>query len=177
VANQTTTNITFTGITMSISFNAASVPVTETSFSPIPAGNYNVKINDAVMKPFAGNKPGRKLTLTLELLDGQFARRKLWKDLNVEHAEAEQRGYAQKDLASLMRCINVQNIDEQTLHLLCNKPLKIRVIVKQDKTYGDKNEIKGFEALGQGQVMPSMPTMPAAPAANAAPQAPWAKAA
>ena len=113
--------------------------------------------------------------LTIEVLDGQFARRKLWSNLNVEHESVETRGYAQKDLASLMRAINVPNVDEHTLHMLCNKPLRVRVTIKKDDTYGDKNEIKGFEAIAQGAAMPTAPSMPAANAAPAAPVAPWAK--
>lgn len=160
---------------MAFSFNANSVSVEATSFTPIPAGNYNAKVTEAAMRVLKSGK-GRALALTFEVLDGQFARRKIWHTLNVEHESTDTRGYAQKDLSILMRCINVPNIEENTLHQLCNKPLKIRVVIKQDATYGDKNEIKGFEALGQG-AMPSMPAMPAAPAANTAPQAPWAKAA
>lgn len=162
---------------MSFSFNAASVPATDTSFSPIPAANYNVKITEAAMRPLKSGK-GRALALTIEVLDGQFARRKLWSNLNVEHESVETRGYAQKDLASLMRAINVQNLEEHALHMLCNKPLRVRVVIKQDATYGDKNEIKGFEAIAQGSVIPtSAPTAPAANSAPAAPVAPWAKAA
>lgn len=160
---------------MSFSFNAASVPVTETSFSPIPAANYNVKVTEAIMRPLKSGK-GRALALTIEVLDGQFSRRKLWSNLNVEHESVETRGYAQKDLASLMRAINVPNVDEHTLHMLCNKPLRVRVTIKKDDTYGEKNEIKGFEAIAQGAAMPSAaPSMPAANAAPAAPVAPWAK--
>lgn len=162
---------------MSFSFNANSVSVEATSFTPIPAGNYNAKITEAAMRVLKSDK-GRALALTFEVLDGQFARRKIWHTLNVEHESTETRGYAQKDLAILMRCINLPTVEESTLHQLCNKPIKVRVIVKQDATYGDKNEIKGFEALGQGMQIPqAMPSMPAAPAANTAPTAPWAKAA
>lgn len=156
------------------SFDATTVQPQD-SFSPIPAGTYNARATKAEMRPLkSGN--GLALALTFQVMDGQYANRQVFANLNVQHTNPDAQRIAQQQLSTLCHAVGALKISETTLHLLCNKPVRIRVKIRQDPQYGDRNEISGFEAA------PGLARMPSsAPAAVAAqPQAaavpPWAAA-
>ena len=159
------------------SFNAATV-APDVSRELIPAGTYNARIIESDVKPLkSGNGDG--LSLTFEILDGPHAKRRIWASLNVKHNNPVAQNIGQQQLSSICHVTGVMNLQETSqLH---NRPLKIRVKIRKDEQYGDKNEIGGYEAAVGG--MPTIQVQQAnaghmqapaqAPAAKAA--SPWAK--
>lgn len=159
----------------SFSFNAANV-APDTTRDLIPAGTYTARIIESDYKPLkSGNGDG--LSLTFEIIEGTHTKRRVWASLNVKHNNPTAQGIAQQQLSSICHATGVMNLAETSqLH---NRPLKIRVKIRKDEQYGDKNEIGGYEAVGGASQMPSIatqqsPSQMQAPAA--APKAsPWAK--
>jgi len=159
------------------SFNAATV-APDVSRDLIPAGTYNARIIESDVKPLkSGNGDG--LSLTFELLDGPNVKRRVWASLNVKHNNPTAQSIAQQQLSSICHATGVMNLQETSqLH---NRPLKIRVKIRKDDAYGDKNEIGGYEPAGGSAIPPiqtqqmQAPQMQAtAPAAGPKPS-PWAK--
>ncbi len=138
------------------------------SLDPIPAGTYLAQVTESALRPLkSGNGDG--LQLTFEVLDGPFARRKVWMNLNVRHNNGTAQQIGQQQLSALCHAVGVLRLADTTqLH---NKPVRIRVAIRKDEQYGDKNEIKGFEAAA-GVAAPSLAAQKSAP--PRAP-APWAK--
>jgi hypothetical protein len=165
---------------MFFQFDASAVePQKALDNSPIPAGTYTAHVIESAVKPLkSGN--GNGMFLTFEILEGPSAKRRVWTTLNVQHSNPDTQSIAQKQLSALCHAVHVIRMtDTSQLH---NKPLKIRVTIKKDEQYGDRNEVKGYEPIGSAGVMP-MPgaTIPTPPAANTAPAAapgaktaPWA---
>lgn len=162
----------------SFSFNAADV-APDTSRDIIPAGTYVARISESSYEPMkSGN--GHAVKLTLDILDGPFKNRKLWTQLNVKHTNEVAQKIGQQQLSAICHAVGVMNMqDTQQLH---NKPLKVRVKIRQDAQYGDKNEVSGYEAIGSGAapgVQPIATTQsstPASPATfGAAGSKPWMK--
>lgn len=157
-------------------FDASTVAPQE-SFAPIPAGTYNARAIKAEMRPLkSGN--GVSLSLQFQIIDGPHANRQIFTGLNVQHTNPDAQRIAQQQLSNLCHAVGALKISETTLHLLCNKPVRIRVKIRQDPQYGDRNEISGFEAMPGVAKMPSMPAAATAPAqqAPAAAVPPWAQA-
>lgn len=159
------------------SFNTANV-APDTSRDLLPAGVYNARIIESSVAPLkSGNGDGLKLTF--EIIDGPSAKRRVWTSLNVKHINPDTQKWGQQDLRKICVAVGVPNMEDTTqLH---NRPLKIKVIIKKDEGYGDKNEVKGYEpaAAGFAAVPPAIQTQStaAAPAQTAAkPSAPWAAA-
>jgi hypothetical protein len=156
-------------------FDATTVePQKPMESSPLPAGTYTAHIIESDVKDLkSGN--GRGIALTFEILDKEFAKRRVWTNLNVQHTNPVAQQIGQQQLSSICRSINVIRMTETSqLHM---KPMKIRVKIRKDEQYGDKNEITGYEPMPGGMTvpMPGSAPAPAAPAANATPVAPWAK--
>lgn len=150
-------------------FDATTVAPQDT-FDCLPAGIYIAQATDSEIKPLkSGN--GSALNFTFTVLDGQFAGRKLFARLNIQHSNKTAEDIAQKQLSQLCHAAGVLKVsDSSQLH---NKPVKIKVSIRKDDSgqYGDQNEIKAFEAIKSiaaptGFVPPPPP--PRAPAAT-----PW----
>lgn len=151
----------------------------DTSFDPIPAGWYNAIIDESEMKPTRDGS-GAYLALRFNIIDGQYAGRKVFTRLNLRNQNPVAQDIAQKQLSSICHAVNVMQIqDSSQLHAL---PMQIRVKVTNDPTgqYDPSNEISGYKAVGagngQGVAAPlaapayTAPAAPVAPAAPAQPQ-------
>lgn len=171
-----------------LNFNAEGIDTTS-QFDAIPAGDYEAMVTDSAMKRTKDNT-GEYLELTIEVQSGQYQGRKLWDRLNLQNRNVQAVEIAQKQLAQLCHATGVMQVrDSQQLH---NRPIIMKVSVKNDVSRGMTNEIKGYKARASanqaqaGFVAPRVnaaapafaPVQPAfaAPAPQQAAPLPWATA-
>lgn len=170
-----------------LSFDATQVAPQE-SINPIPAGVYLAQAIESDVRPLKSGM-GRSLSITFQVLEGQYINRKVFANLNIEHrGSAEAERIAQSQLSALCHAVGVlKPQDSSALHM---KPVRIRVKIRKDESgqYGDKNEVTGYEAV-QGGLPPTAAAAARSPApsgfqpagaAQAAPPpaaaaAPWAR--
>jgi len=172
-----------------LNFNAQTV-APSAAFEPLPAGWYNVKITDSELKPTRAGD-GNYIALTMEVLDGNYAGRKVFTNLNVDNKNEIAVKIAYEQLSALCYVTgNIQLQDTQQLHGI---PFQTKLTVKEASGgYDASNDVKGFrdqhgrepkELAGGGAPSapsagaPAAPAAPAAPSAPAAPKAPAAPAA
>lgn len=154
-----------------LNFNANDVEPS-TGFSAIPAGKYAAVISDSEMKP---NKAGtgQYLQLELEIIDGDYAGRRLWARLNLENPNQDAVRIARSELSAICRAVGVLTpSDSVELH---NIPLTITVKCRKNQDDEIVNEIKGYEAR---QAAPKAAQTAASPGAAPVPpiqQPPWAR--
>ena len=145
-------------------FDASTVEPSR-SFEPLPEGRYEAVITESEMKDTrAGN--GRYLALTLEIVGGDHAGRRLWDRLNLENPNEKAVDIAKATLSSICRAVGVIKPKDSTeLH---NKPLVVRVALRRDENGETRNDIKGYE--------PSASAKPRdVKAATQAQRAPWSR--
>ncbi|KAB1076684.1 DUF669 domain-containing protein [Methylobacterium soli] len=144
-------------------FDPNEVPDDERSFEPMPAGDYNMQIVESdIAQTKAG---GDMLKLTLEVIDGPFANRKVWDNLNIRNSNAVAQGIAQRALADICAATGTGPIeDSEDLHF---KPLVVTLKIEPARgEYDARNAVKKYKARG-GQP----PAAKAAPAQRSAPPA------
>ena len=108
---------------------------------PIPAGEYEAIICESAYKPTADGG-GKYLKLVLQVLNGPFQNRKLYENLNLENANERAVQIAKGTLSAICRAVGVLTPqDSSELH---DKPLVVKVTIKQDANYGDQNKIKAY---------------------------------
>lgn len=152
-------------------FDPNSAPKRESNYELLPAGFYTAQVTESDIVPLASGQ-GQALKLTFEVLQDGYRNRKVWARLNIRHSgspEAER--IANEQLRELCESIGVVRMSDTTeLH---NKPVQIRVKVREDKTgkYEPQNDVVGYKPVGnasQPQAMPGgMAQRAATPAANA----------
>ena len=126
-------------------------------FEPIPAGPYMVQVIDSdVINTKA--ETGKILKLTLEVMDGPYANRKIWSNLNFKNPNATAQRIAQEQIKQICDAVghSGQLTDSEVLHY---KPMRAQVVIRKSDQYGDGNEIKRFSALS-GSAPPAGKTAP-----------------
>ena len=147
-------------------FNAAAIEPAQT-YEPLPAGNYSAVIVESEEKPTKA-MTGSYLQLGLEIVEGQYAGRKLIDRLNLNNPNQIAVEIAQRTLSAICHATGVMTPkDSSELH---DKPLVVKVAVKAaDGQYSASNEIKGYSGAKTNGAATAAPA--AAPQAAAAP--PW----
>lgn len=160
-----------------LNFDATQVAPDTGGGDPVPAGWYNVMIDESEMKP-TKTEGGLRLSLRFTILDGQYANRKVFTGLNLKNANPVAQEIAYKQLSAICHAVGVMQVqDSQQLH---GRPLKIKVKVKAAQgDYEASNDITAYKNINEQVDGPATGGAPAgAPWATApapAPQAaPWA---
>ena len=143
-------------------FNAEEVEPSS-SFDPIPAGWYKAIISNSEMKPTRDGY-GEYLSLTLQVIDGQYENRLVFARLNLKNANDKAVDIARKDLAAICRAVSVMS--PQASEELHDIPLMIKVKVRAAQgEYEASNDIGGYKAVEGANLTP-------APKAASKPQTP-----
>lgn len=109
-----------------LNFDASQV-APHVGFETIPAGWYNVMVDESELKP-TRDGAGTRLNFRYVVLDGQYQGRKLFHGLNLQHSNAQTVEIAYKQLSALAHAVGVLQVADSTqLH---NRPLKIKVKVR-----------------------------------------------
>lgn len=154
-------------------FDARSVqPQAPRDNEPLPAGTYTAEITGADVKPLkSGNGTGLSLEFTI-IDPEQFARRKVWQNLNIQHSNAQAEQIGQAQLSALCHAVGIEELDDsdQLFQRIVRITTKIRPASGE---YGPRAEVASFAQAGAG----APPTTTRAPAPAAAPAAkstpPW----
>ena len=143
-------------------FNAEEVEPSS-SFDPIPAGWYQAIISNSEMKATRDGY-GEYLSLTLQVIEGQYENRLVFARLNLKNANDKAVDIARKDLAAICRAVGVMS--PQASEQLHDIPLMIKVKVRPASgDYEASNDIGGYKAVEGANLTP-------APKAASKPQTP-----
>lgn len=171
-----------------LNFDATTVQP-DSGYDVVPAGWYNALIDESELKPTKDGS-GAYLQVRYNIIDGQYANRKIFSRLNIRNSNPVAQEIAYKQLSAIAHAVGVMHVqDSSQLHGI---PMKIKVKVRKDPNgqYDDANEVSVVKNInekvdmgGQAQqgapwqTAPAVPQMPAQ-AVQAAPQAaqaatPW----
>lgn len=118
-------------------------------FSPVPVGDYKVKIADSEMKRNKADT-GSYLNIKWEILEGEFAGRFIWVMLNLENPNAQTVEIAQQELKTICDAVGVaQGIsDSAVLHNIpCWAKVGIQAATAQ---FPAKNKMMNYAPLEGG---------------------------
>ena len=150
-------------------FNAEEIE--PSSFDPIPAGWYKAIISASEMKATRDGY-GEYLSLTLQVIEGQYENRLVFARLNLKNANDKAVDIARKDLAAICRAVGVMSPKaSEELH---DKPLMIKVKVRPAQgEYEASNDVGGYKSVDGVDFTPPKAPTPATPATPA--KKPWQK--
>ncbi|CAL8972779.1 hypothetical protein RHODGE_RHODGE_01003 [Rhodoplanes serenus] len=151
-------------------FDPNEVPEDDRSFDPIPAGEYLMQVIESEIKSTKSGS-GEQLVLTLEVVEGPCANRRVWDRLNIRNQNADAQRIAQRSLADLCLAVGVMSLrDTEDLHF---KPFIGKVTIKTDKSgqYGPQNAVRYKPRGGQPPAGKSAPQGQSAARPSSAPSA------
>jgi len=152
-------------------------------FEPLPAGNYMAQVIDSDVVDTKAND-GKILKLTLEVMDGPHANRKIWVNLNYINKNATAQRIAAETIKKICDAVGHtgQLTDSEVLHY---RPMRVKVTIRKSEEYGDQNDVKGWYSLSssappEGKAPPqssggggSAPSSPSAGARAGGSGRPW----
>lgn len=142
------------------------------SYDPIPAGWYQAIISSSEMKPTRDGY-GEYLSLTLQVIEGQYENRLVFARLNLKNANDKAVDIARKDLAAICRAVGVMS--PQSSEELHDIPLMIKVKIRAAQgEYDASNDVCGYKAAEGANLTPAPKTQTPPPAATPA-KKPWQK--
>ena len=132
-------------------FNAQDHDTTQSDYSELPNGDYELEIEASEIKEGA-NGTGLKTTMTVVRPD-EYKGRKLFNFYNLEHKNAQAQEIGQRQFASLCRAIGVDGVsDSEELHF---KLFTVKVGLgkpSKDGQYPARAEIKKYYFPDEGSV-------------------------
>ena len=152
-------------------FDVNELPVSENNYEPIPEGWYNVRIVSAEIKATKSGT-GQYISIRYDIIGPSHQGRQVFGTLNIKNDSQKAEEIGRQQLGSLMRAIGLARVTDTDQ--LINGELQVKLSIKRDEQYGDKNEIKAFKATN-GSAAPMPQTSAPAPTANASAAPPWAK--
>lgn len=123
-------------------FNASAHQATATpARSPLPKGTYSAIVMDSSIKPTKAGD-GQYIELVLQVIDGQYAGRRVWERLNVSNPNKKAEDIALSALQSLCNAVGVTVLNDTTqLH---DKPFAL--VLDIDRKEPDRNRVMGYQS-------------------------------
>jgi hypothetical protein len=159
-----------------LNFDASTVAPDQGIPEAVPAGWYNVIMDESEMKPTKDGE-GAYLACRFAIVDGQYQGRKLFIRLNLKNKNPIAQEIAYKQLSAICHAVNIIHaLDSAQLH---NIPLKVKVKVRPaTDDYEASNDVTQYKNINEavlgaapqaGFAAPAMSPPPVAPP----PQQPW----
>lgn len=114
-------------------------------FEALPKGDYVLVVVDGEMKDNKSGS-GSHLELEMEVVDGDFAGRKLWVNYNIENANEVAQRIGRSELAALCKAVGIPRPKDEAE--LRNIPFIGGVIV--DRKDPSRNQIRTYKATEGG---------------------------
>lgn len=156
-------------------FRPHDVPEDERNFDVMPVGTYELQVIESDVVPTKAGD-GEILNLTIEVVNGPCANRKIWERLNIRNPNAQAQSISLRAFADLCLAVGKSEVnDSEELHFI---PFRAQVGIEKDKTgqYPDKNKIKRYLPAGNAPAPVQAKAAPApapAPAKAAGASRPW----
>ena len=155
---------------LSQSFDVSELPQASKDYSVLPAGWYSATISGAEVKETKAGT-GEYIAIKYSITGPTHQGRVIFGNLNIKNPNPKAEEIGRQQLGDIMRAIGLARVTDTDQ--LIGGSLVIKLDVKEDEKYGERNEVKGFKAV-MGAISGLPTAAPAAPAsAKAAP--PWAK--
>lgn len=122
-------------------------------YTPLPSGEYPVHIIGSDMRATKSGT-GHYIELTLEVLAGEYAGRRIWDRLNIDNPNQQAVAIARRVLAQICHAVGILQLkDTEQLH---HRPMVAIVQVEPGRDgYGPRNIVRGYK---QVQQQPAPPT-------------------
>lgn len=128
-----------------LNFDATQISPEQGNLGAVPTGWYNAMIKESEVKPNKA-QTGYYLALQFEIMDGTYAGRKVFTNININNPNPTAQRIGLGQLSAIAHAVGVMYVeDSQQLH---GRPLKIRAVYQPaNDQYGEGNNIVAFQNI------------------------------
>jgi len=164
-----------------LNFDSTVIEPANGRFELLPVDDYLAVISESAMKDtkkiMSNGKPGKYLSFTFTVIEGDYKDRKVFVNLNLDNDNEKTVEIAQKDLSAICRATGILHPkDSSELH---DKPIVISVgIRKGSNGYEDSNIVKKYSRTDGKElkdITDSTPATKTASTTGSVKRKPWQK--
>ena len=123
--------------------------------SPLPEGGYTARIIES-SEGATKTGSGRMIELTWEVVDGPHQGRRVWQHVNYINMNPTAQQIGQIMLGKIaLACGHSEAIG--STDVLHDRPCEIRLSVKRQDGYGDRNDVRDVQPVGPDALPPAEP--------------------
>ena len=156
-------------------FNVDSLPVSESSYDPIPAGWYTANIKNAEIRQ-TKNGTGQYIAVRYDIEGPSHSGRVIFGNINIKNANPKAEEIGRQQLGEVMRAIGLSVVRDTDQ--LIGGMLQIKVDISHQDGYEPRNEVRGYKSITGGtapRVGGSAPTVGSDSGVAKGATPPWAK--
>jgi hypothetical protein len=143
------------------------------SYECLPAGWYTATINNAEIKATKSGT-GRYIAVRYDITGPTHQGRVIYGNINIDNDNPKAEEIGRQQLRALMESVGLTKLTDTDQ--LIGGNVKIKLKIKNDAQYGDKNEVAGFASVtGSPPKIVSTDGPVAAPVSKASSAPPWAR--
>lgn len=135
-----------------INFDSSQVAPSTGTADALPAGWYNVMMDESDVKPTSKSTPDNPqymLACRFNILDGQYQGRKVFVRLNIKNSNPQAVEIAYKDLSAICHAVGMIGVVQDST-MLHGKPLKIKVKLRAATgEYEASNEVSAYKNINE----------------------------
>lgn len=128
-------------------FNVDSLPVSESSYEPIPAGWYTASIKNAEIRQ-TKNGTGQYIAVRYDIQGPSHSGRVIFGNINIKNANPKAEEIGRQQLGEVMRAIGLSVVRDTDQ--LIGGTLQIKVDISHQDGYEPRNEVRGYKAVSGG---------------------------
>lgn len=122
-------------------FNANEVPPADSSFAPLPDGDYDVRVERSI-ECDNKNRTGKYLEIVVIVTEGPSKGRKIWARYTTEHENEQAASIGRGQISAALRALGRPVVDHESEIIGCVG----KVRVGREKNDPERNEIKRWIA-------------------------------
>lgn len=117
--------------------------VEPSQFDALPAGTYIAEVTESdVVVPNGGR--GKMVKLTLDVTEGEYAGRKIFDNLFIQHENSDAQRIGQQRLAALCASCGIRGPLHET-EALHGIPVSVLLRVRKSEQYGEQNTVRDYK--------------------------------
>ena len=145
-----------------VHFDINTYEAPKNDFTPLPKGEYMAMVTDSQMKVTKAGT-GEYLALTMQIIEGKHADRKIWENLNLHNPNEVAEQIARANLKAISAACGFESLDDTDQ--LNNIPFIL--VLDIDRKDPTRNRVMGYKRAGSGAAPSSFAQ------ASAASAKPW----
>lgn len=151
---------------LDVEYSVDSLPVSEGSYEPIPAGWYTASIKSAELRQTKSGT-GQYIAVRYDIQGQSHSGRVIFGNINIKNANPKAEEIGRQQLGEVMRAIGLDKVRDTDQ--LIGGTLQIKVDISHQEGYEPRNEVRAYRAVSGG----SAPVPVSEASGKSAP--PWAK--
>ena len=145
-----------------VHFDISTYEAPKSDYDPLPKGEYLAMVTESQMKITKAGT-GEYLALTMQIIEGKYADRKIWENLNLHNPNEVAENIARANLKAISEACGLAELDD-TDQL---NDIPFILVLDIDRKDPTRNRVMGYKRAGSGAAPSSFAQ------ASAASAKPW----